>query len=55
MVYATGKATRWSCGELADYWVTDYDWGKCEVKLDGLPNFVTEIDGLNRSSIHSPI
>jgi hypothetical protein len=32
--------------DLARYWGTDYDWGKCEAKLNALPNFVTEIDGL---------
>src|SRR6202050_342432 len=38
--------------ELARYWGTDYDWGKCESKLNGLPNFVTEIDGLDIHFIH---
>jgi Epoxide hydrolase N terminus len=33
--------------ELAHYWATDYDWRKCEAKLNALPNFVTEIDGLD--------
>src|ERR1700704_941875 len=33
--------------ELAGYWATDYDWSKCEAKLNGLPNFITEIDGLH--------
>src|SRR4051812_46452983 len=33
--------------ELARYWSTDYDWGRCEARLNGLPNFVTEIDGLD--------
>ena len=32
--------------EIARYWATDYDWGKCEAKLNALPNFTTEIDGL---------
>src|SRR5260370_13317047 len=36
---------------LARYWGTDYDWRKCEAKLNALPNFITEIDGLD---IHSP-
>jgi hypothetical protein len=36
--------------ELARYWGTDYDWGKCEAKLNALPQFITEIDGLD---IHS--
>ncbi|MBV8164046.1 MAG: alpha/beta fold hydrolase, partial [Candidatus Eremiobacteraeota bacterium] len=30
---------------LARYWGTDYDWRKCEAKLNALPQFVTEIDG----------
>jgi pimeloyl-ACP methyl ester carboxylesterase len=33
--------------ELAGYWGTDYDWSKCEAKLNALPNFLTEIDGLD--------
>ena len=32
---------------LARYWATDYDWRKCEAKLQSLPNFLTEIDGLD--------
>ena len=31
--------------KLADYWATDYDWRKCEAKLNALPQFITEIDG----------
>jgi pimeloyl-ACP methyl ester carboxylesterase len=38
--------------DLADYWATDYDWRRCEAKLDALPNFVTEIDGLDIHFIH---
>jgi pimeloyl-ACP methyl ester carboxylesterase len=38
--------------ELAGYWASDYDWSKCEAKLDGLPNFITEIDGLDIHFIH---
>jgi pimeloyl-ACP methyl ester carboxylesterase len=38
--------------ELARYWRTDYDWRKCEAKLNSLPNFVTEIDGLDIHFIH---
>src|SRR4029078_7915800 len=34
------------------YWATDYDWGKCEARLKELPNFVTEIDGLDIHFIH---
>jgi pimeloyl-ACP methyl ester carboxylesterase len=38
--------------ELARYWATDYDWSKCEAKLNALPNFVTEIDGLDIHFLH---
>jgi pimeloyl-ACP methyl ester carboxylesterase len=38
--------------ELARYWGTDYDWRKCEAKLNALPNFITEIDGLDIHFIH---
>jgi pimeloyl-ACP methyl ester carboxylesterase len=38
--------------QLANYWATDYDWSKCEATLNGLPNFVTEIDGLDIHFIH---
>jgi pimeloyl-ACP methyl ester carboxylesterase len=38
--------------ELARYWSTDYDWRECEAKLSALPNFMTEIDGLNIHFIH---
>ena len=38
--------------ELARYWGTDYDWRKCEAKLNALPNFMTEIDGLDIHFIH---
>src|SRR4051794_17370946 len=37
---------------LADYWATEYDWGKCQEKLDDLPHFITEIDGLDIHFIH---
>jgi pimeloyl-ACP methyl ester carboxylesterase len=33
--------------EFARYWATDYDWRKCEAKLNALPQFITEIDGLD--------
>src|SRR5208337_4175054 len=33
--------------ELARYWATDYDWRKCEAKLNALPQFMAEIDGLD--------
>ena len=37
---------------LARYWATDYDWRKCEAKLNALPQFITEIDGLDIHFIH---
>ena len=62
------KATRWPDREpvndstqgvqlafmqkLADYWANEYDWRKCEAKLNALPNFLTEIDGLDIHLIH---
>jgi pimeloyl-ACP methyl ester carboxylesterase len=62
------KATRWPEREtvtdqsqgvelemiqsLARYWVTDYDWRKCEARLNAFPNFLTEIDGLDIHFIH---
>ena len=38
--------------DLARYWATDYDWRKCEAKLNALPQFTTEIDGLEIHFIH---
>src|SRR6478735_8127107 len=62
------KATRWpereqvaddsqgvklaTMQELARYWATDYDWRKIEARLNALPNFITEIDGLDIHLIH---
>lgn len=62
------KATRWPDREtvtdtsqgvplemiqaLSTYWATDYDWRKCEAKLNALPQFLTEIDGLDIHFIH---
>ena len=62
------KATRWPEREtvtddsqgvrlalmqaLAQYWATDYDWRKCETRLNALPQFITEIDGLDIHFIH---
>jgi pimeloyl-ACP methyl ester carboxylesterase len=62
------KATRWPEREtvadasqgvqlattqaLARYWSTDYDWHKCEAKLKAMPQFITEIDGLEIHFIH---
>ena len=37
---------------LARYWATEYDWRKCEARLNRLPNFITEIDGLDIHFIH---
>ncbi|MEG0772580.1 epoxide hydrolase family protein [Clostridium sp.] len=64
------KATRWPEKEtvadtsqgvqlatikrLAHYWITAYDWRKFEAKLNALPHFLTEIDGLNIHFIHIP-
>ena len=38
--------------ELARYWATDYDWHKVEAKLNALPQFMTEIDGLDIHFVH---
>src|SRR4029453_19420290 len=38
--------------ELARYWATDYDWRTVEAKLNALPQFMTEIDGLDINFIH---
>jgi pimeloyl-ACP methyl ester carboxylesterase len=38
--------------KLARYWMTDYDWRKCEARLNALPQFITEIDGLDIHFIH---
>ncbi len=38
--------------KLAKYWATDYDWRKVEAKLKALPQFITEIDGLDIHFIH---
>jgi pimeloyl-ACP methyl ester carboxylesterase len=37
---------------LAGYWATEHDWRKCEARLNALPNFLTEIDGLDIHFIH---
>jgi len=37
---------------LARYWGTEYDWRKCEARLNALPQFLTEIDGLDIHFIH---
>ncbi len=62
------KATRWperetvkdqsqgpqlaTLQKLARYWETEYDWRKVEARLNALPNFITEIDGLDIHFIH---
>ncbi|MER8530531.1 MULTISPECIES: epoxide hydrolase family protein [unclassified Mesorhizobium] len=38
--------------KLAKYWATDYDWRKMETRLHALPQFITEIDGLDIHFIH---
>ena len=38
---------------LARYWATEYDWRKCEARLNALPQFITEIDGLDIHFIHA--
>jgi pimeloyl-ACP methyl ester carboxylesterase len=62
------KATRWPEKEtvadqsqgtqlatsqaLARYWATEYDWRKCEARLNSLPQFITKIEGLDIHFIH---
>jgi pimeloyl-ACP methyl ester carboxylesterase len=38
--------------QLARYWLNDYDWRKCEARLNALPQFITRIDGLDIHFIH---
>jgi pimeloyl-ACP methyl ester carboxylesterase len=38
--------------KLARYWETQYDWRKCEAKLNALPQFITTIDGVDIHFIH---
>jgi pimeloyl-ACP methyl ester carboxylesterase len=61
-------ATRWPSAELvsdrsqgvqlatlqalATYWTTDYDWRRCEARLNALPQYTTEIDGVEIHFIH---
>jgi pimeloyl-ACP methyl ester carboxylesterase len=40
--------------DLVRYWQTDYDWRKVEARLNALPQFITEIDGLDIHFIHVP-
>ena len=37
---------------VARYWATEYDWRPCEARLNAVPNFITEIDGLDIHFIH---
>ena len=37
---------------LARYWATEYDWRKIEARMNTLPQFITEIDGLDIHFIH---
>src|SRR4051794_18843652 len=37
---------------LASYWATEHDWRRCEAKLNALPQFKTEIDGIDIHFIH---
>ena len=37
---------------LADYWASEYDWRACEARLNALPQFTTEIDGVDIHFIH---
>ena len=37
---------------LAHYWAGDYDWRRCEARLNALPNYITEIDGLDIHFLH---
>jgi pimeloyl-ACP methyl ester carboxylesterase len=38
--------------ELTRYWMTEYDWRRCEARLNALPQFITEIDGVDIHFIH---
>jgi pimeloyl-ACP methyl ester carboxylesterase len=38
--------------QLARHWATDYDWRTCEARLNALPQFITEIDGLDIHFLH---
>ena len=38
--------------KLADYWANQYDWRRCEARLNAFPNFLTKIDGLDIHFIH---
>src|SRR6266852_6386386 len=38
--------------KLARYWAAEYDWRACEARLNAVPQFITEIDGLDIHFIH---
>jgi pimeloyl-ACP methyl ester carboxylesterase len=38
--------------KLARYWASEYDWRRCEAELNALPQFITEIDGLDIHFVH---
>ncbi|HLQ43579.1 MAG TPA: epoxide hydrolase, partial [Planctomycetaceae bacterium] len=38
--------------KLARYWATEYDWRKVEARLNAVPNFITEVDGIDIHFIH---
>ena len=38
--------------KLAQYWANEHDWRKCEAKINAVPNFIAEIDGLDIHFIH---
>ena len=40
------------CRNSRSYWANEHDWRKCEAKLNALPHFITEIDGLDIHFIH---
>jgi len=39
--------------KLARHWAKDYDWRKCEARINAYPNFLTEIDGLDIHFVHA--
>jgi len=38
--------------QVLSYWQSDYDWRKVEARINAVPNFITEIDGLDIHFIH---
>src|SRR3954449_6122780 len=38
---------------VARYWKSEHDWRTCEAKLNSVPNFITEIDGLDIHFVHA--